>query len=225
MRLTRRSLLAATPALAVALTACDSKKDTDSAPASATATEANGETANIEDAKGEAADAQPVGPGTYTAKHERGTVYTLTFPAELPDDAKGYFSKVFTKGQTLSAVKVETDNTAATKEAGMAQVTLVDAEGTEVRLNWLLDVIGETLPVMNDDFVYSTFDGDDLSEEEYMALDAEANDLLEKYSQTGARPHAKGTEYFVTYEPLPEKIVWAGGDDGIVQVPFDLGNE
>lgn len=225
MRLTRRSLLATTPALAVALTACGSKKDTDSAPASATATEDGGETANIEDAEGDAADVQPVGPGTYTAKHERGTIYTLTFPAELPDDAKEYFAKVLTKGQTLYAVKVETDNTAATESAGMASVSFVDADGAEVELKPLFEVIGDTGPVMNDDYSYSTFDGDDLSEEEYNALNDASTDVYNKYLDGGALPRAKGTEYFVTDKPLPEKIVWAEGADSMMPVPFDLGNE
>lgn len=225
MRLTRRSLLATTPALAVALTACGSKEDTDSAPASATATGTSGETANIEDAEGDAADVQPVGPGTYTAKHERGTIYTLTFPAELPDDAKEYFAKVLTKGQTLYAVKVETDNTAATEGAVMSGVTLVDTEGAEVDLKPLFEVIGDTGPVMNDDYSYSTFDGDDLSEEEYTALNDASTDVYNKYLDGGALPRAKGTEYFVTDKPLPEKIVWAEGADSLMPVPFDLGNE
>lgn len=225
MRLTRRCLLATTPALAVALTACGSKKDADSAPASPTATEDGGETANIEDAEGDAADLQPVGPGTYTAKHERGTVYTLTFPVELPDDVKEYFSKVLTKGQTFYAVKVETNNAAATEAAGMSQVDLVDESGETVELQPLYFVLGDTAPTMNDDYSYSTFDGDKISEDEYKALNDASSEVYDKYSNTTVNPRAKGTEYFVTDQPLPEKIVWAEGADSLAPVPFDLGNQ
>lgn len=223
MRLTRRSLLATTPVLAVALTACGSKKDADSAPASASQAETS-ESENLEGAEGDAADVQPVGPGTYTAKHERGTVYTLTFPVELPDDVKEYFSKVLTKGEALYAAKVDTDNTAATEDAVPSQVDLVDESGETVELQPLYFVLGDTAPTMNDDYSYSTFDGDEISEEEFDALSAASTEVYNKYLGAGANPRAKATDYFVTDQPLPEKIVWADVSDGLAPVAFDLGN-
>ena len=224
MRLTRRSLLATTPALAVALTACGSKKDADSAPASAPQAETS-ESDNPEGAEGDAADVQPVGPGTYTAKHERGTVYTLTFPVELPDDVKEYFSKVLTKGETLYAAKVDIDNTAATEAASVGQVDLVDDEGATVELQPLYFVLGDTAPTMNDDYTYSTFDGDEISEEEFDALSAASTEVYNKYLDGDANPRAKSSGYFVTDQPLPEKVVWAEAYDSLAPVPFDLGNE
>lgn len=223
MRLTRRSLLATTPVLAVALTACGSKKDTDSAPASAPQAETS-ESDNLEEAEGDAADVQPVGPGTYTAKHERGTVYTLTFPVELPDDVKEYFSKVFTKGEALYAAKIDTDNTAATEAAGVSQVDLVDESGETVELQPLYFVLGDTAPTMNDDYTYSTFDGDEISEDEYEALYDASSEVYDKYTIAAVNPRAKATEYFVTDQQLPEKIVWAEAYDSLAPVTFDLGN-
>lgn len=223
MRLTRRSLLATTPALAIALTACGSKKDADSAPASASKAETS-ESDNLEGAEGDAADVQPVGPGTYTAKHGRGTVYTLTFPVELPDDVKDYFAKAFRDERDYYAVKVDVDNTESSEAADAGQVDLVDSAGETTELEPLSYVIEEAMPKMTDDYGHTTADGVEIDIDEFDSLNSASSELYDKYIVGSINPRAKEFKYFVTDQPLPEKIVWAEVSDGLAPVAFDLGN-
>lgn len=159
--------------------------------------------------------------GTFAAQNDTGAEFKIEIPAEAPADIEELREAV--GEDPVGYIKIEIDNTNGTENAGPSDVHLVDENGNQHSYTSAFVVIGDWGPSMRDDgpedvndgYWYAMPDGSEITEDEYDALNTQANDLYNAHLENDAMPRAKATAYYIGPE-VPEKFLYVEVQEAMV---------
>ena len=205
----RRRALALFP-LALTLAACGSDRESESTAPTGAEEEAEADEPTT--------PAGPMPQGDFTATGEKGAVYTVHVPAQVPADIADYAKQCGIT--TLGCVSIDTDNSKGTDTAGPSDVILVGADGKQIDYGSASIVLGDWGPELHEDGSYTIKStGKPIDTEAGRKLYGVGVDIYNKYLSDPLQVGAKATTFYLGTEAVPEKLASVSVQDALQTYP------